>query len=99
VTGLRLYLVGLALGFNVTVAQAAALTVSAVLATATGFFPGGLGIRELLAAGVSPLVRLSSLVGIAVSAVDRLGTLCVLVPLSAYWLRRTAEDLPKDTSA
>jgi uncharacterized membrane protein YbhN (UPF0104 family) len=43
-----------------------------VIATTLGFFPGGLGAAEALAAAFSPLVGLSASVGFVVSAVDRL---------------------------
>jgi uncharacterized membrane protein YbhN (UPF0104 family) len=68
-----------ALGFDVSASQAVALTISVVVASALGIFPGGLGIRELLAAGIGPLVGLPASVGLAATAVDRLTALVVLV--------------------
>jgi uncharacterized membrane protein YbhN (UPF0104 family) len=68
----RLYLVLLAFGYEAGPTQALTLTVAAVIATTLGFFPGGLGAAEALAAALSPLVGLSAAVGFVVSAVDRL---------------------------
>jgi uncharacterized membrane protein YbhN (UPF0104 family) len=78
VVGVRFFLALRALGFDVSASQAAALTISVVLASAVGIFPGGLGIRELLAAGIGPLVGLPASVALAATAVDRLTALVVL---------------------
>lgn len=68
----RLYLILVALGYEAGAKQAFILTLAAVIATALGFFPAGLGVAEALAAALSPLVGLSAAVGFVVSAVDRL---------------------------
>jgi uncharacterized membrane protein YbhN (UPF0104 family) len=68
----RLYLILVAFGYEAGATQALTLTVAAVLATTLGFFPGGLGAAEALAAALGPLVGLSAAVGFVVSAVDRL---------------------------
>jgi uncharacterized membrane protein YbhN (UPF0104 family) len=88
VAAFRLLLVLRALGFRVSIAQAAALAVSIVVAAAAGFFPGGLGLRELLAAGMSPLVGLPAAVGVLATAADRIVALVVLSILSlvVLWL-------------
>lgn len=74
----RFYLVFQALGYSAGVTQALALTLAAVLATMLGFFPGGLGAAELLAAATSPLVGVSAAVGLVTTAVDRLLSMAVL---------------------
>jgi hypothetical protein len=88
VSAFRLFLVLRALGFRVSVAQAAALTVSIVVAAAAGFFPGGLGLRELIAAGIGSLVGLPAAVGVLATAMDRMVALVVLsiMSLAALWL-------------
>jgi uncharacterized membrane protein YbhN (UPF0104 family) len=68
----RLYLILIAFGYEAGATQALTLTVAAVLATTLGFFPGGLGAAEALAAALGPLVGLSAAVGFVASAVDRL---------------------------
>ncbi len=59
------------IGFSVDISQALILAVSVVVAAATGFFPAGLGIRELIAGGLSPLVGLPAAAGILATAVSR----------------------------
>lgn len=71
VGAVRLWLVLEGLGVDVGASEAVALTVAGALATAVGFFPGGLGIRELIAAGISPLVGLPAAAGLGASVVDR----------------------------
>ena len=63
VKAVRLYLVLVALGYEAGVTQALTLTLAAVVVTALGFFPGGLGAAEVLSAALSPLVGLSAAVG------------------------------------
>jgi uncharacterized membrane protein YbhN (UPF0104 family) len=93
VTAFRLYTILFALGFTVSFPQALALTTSVVVASATAFFPAGLGMRELLAAGVSRLVDLPAAVGVVASAIDRVLTTIVLslvsLPLLVAWFRGT----------
>lgn len=87
VTGLRYYLAVTALGFSVSASQAVALTVPVVMASAIGFFPGGLGIREMLAAGISPIIGLPAAVGVTATALDRLVDAVALTLLSLLLLR------------
>ncbi|MDP8958630.1 MAG: hypothetical protein M3N51_05375 [Actinomycetota bacterium] len=82
----RFYAILVGLGFDVTLSQAVAFTVAGVVASATGFFPGGLGIRELLAAGISPLIGLPAAAGLLAAAADRLVGLAVLGVLAAIVL-------------
>jgi hypothetical protein len=71
VSALRLGLAVSALGVSVTAAQALALSVAGALTVAIGFFPGGLGIREALIAGLAPLIGLPLDTGVLVGALDR----------------------------
>jgi hypothetical protein len=75
VTAVRIWIAALALGYRLDAPGTAALTAASVAATATGIFPGGLGIREALSAGVSPLVRVPASVGVLIGAVDRIAFL------------------------
>jgi uncharacterized membrane protein YbhN (UPF0104 family) len=79
----RLYLVLIAFGYEAGATQALTLTVAAVIATMLGFFPGGLGAAEALAAAFAPLVGLSAAVGFVASAVDRLITMVGLAVIGA----------------
>jgi uncharacterized membrane protein YbhN (UPF0104 family) len=80
--GLRLWGIMLGLGFSVGVEQAMALTVAGVVTAAVGFAPGGLGVRELLVAGISPIVGLPVSVGVLAAAINRLVEMVVLAPVS-----------------
>ncbi|CAN5550710.1 hypothetical protein BH18ACT1_BH18ACT1_09850 [soil metagenome] len=91
VGALRLWLVLHGLGYDVSVTNAVALSVAGVLASALGFFPGGLGLRELLAAGIAPLVGLPADVGVLATAVDRVAGLAVLALLSLALLATGSE--------
>ena len=75
---LRYLLTLKAIGIDVSLSQAVALSLSVVLASAIGIFPGGLGLRELIAAGISPLVSLPASVGLVAIALDRLVALAVM---------------------
>lgn len=80
-SSLRLIALFAALGHPIPVPSAVVLTTVAVLATAAGVFPGGLGLRELLAATVAPLLGIPPSLAILVSALDRvvgLGTVSLL---------------------
>jgi hypothetical protein len=78
VSAFRLLLVLMAIGAPAALAQALILTVAAVLASAVGLFPGGLGLRELLAALFAPLVDLTPGQGFLTTALDRVvGTLAL----------------------
>lgn len=82
----RIYLVMYAMGFDASIGQAVALTVAAIVASAVGIFPGGLGLRELLSAAMAELVGLDPAVGLLVSAVDRIMSYAVLGFLTALML-------------
>jgi hypothetical protein len=95
----RFWLVLVALGFPAGLSQAAALVIAGVAAAATGIFPGGLGLRELLAGVVSPLVGLPAALGVLATAVNRLIEYAVLLPVSLYLgIRRRRGDLPEVVS-
>lgn len=68
----QFYLALQALGFDVSVSQAVAFSAPVVFSSAIGFLPGGLGLREILAAGISPLVGLPAAAGVLAASLDRL---------------------------
>lgn len=92
----RLFLFLLGLGFDPSLSDAVALTVAGALASAVAFFPAGLGMRELLVAGISPLVGLSAAAGLAAAVVDRLFRF-VLLGLFAGVLASRPSPTPADT--
>lgn len=84
VTSLRIYAVMWGLGSRPPPLQAVALTVAAIISSAVGLVPGGLGLREVLSAGVAALVDLDPAIGLVVSALDRviLAAMTALVALA-----------------
>jgi uncharacterized membrane protein YbhN (UPF0104 family) len=88
VTALRLWLVLVGLGMEIGVASAFALTAAGSIATAVGFFPAGLGLREALMGAVSPLVGIPVAAGLAGSVLDRLFWFAVLAVASVILLVR-----------
>ena len=83
VAALRYLLVLHGLGLEADVEQAVALTVAGVLASALGFVPGGLGLREALAGLIAGLVGLPVATGVLAAGLDRLVGLPVLAVLAA----------------
>jgi hypothetical protein len=58
------------------------------VSTAVGFAPAGLGVRELAAAAISPLVGLPTSLGQLAAAINRLVELVVLAPASVARVAR-----------
>jgi len=71
-TTVRLFTVAAVLGTGSGWTQAAALALIGILSTATGIFPGGLGIRELLSAAVAGFVGLDVSIAVLIAALDRI---------------------------
>ena len=96
VKAVRLYLTIRALGFDPSIAQATALSMATVAASAIGIFPGGLGIRELLSGLIAPAVDLPASVGLVGTSMDRVIGLATLSVLAAVVLFVTRErpDVP-----
>ena len=90
-SALRLGLAVTALGVSISPTQAVALSVAGALTVAIGFFPGGLGLREALLAGLSPLIGLEFDIGVLLGSVDRMVWLSFLTIASGVLLlkRRT----------
>jgi hypothetical protein len=85
---LRLSVVLLALGYPVSFAQAAVLTVAEVLAMALAIVPGGVGVREVVAGVLATTVGLPASLGVIATVTDRLLEYVVLAPAClAVWLR------------
>jgi hypothetical protein len=67
----RLLLALAALRESATVTQALALSVAGAMTVAMGFFPAGLGVREILVAAIAPMVGLPFDTGVLVGVLDR----------------------------
>lgn len=74
----RLYLTFLGFDLDVSVGQVAALTVSSVIASAAGIFPGGLGLREGLIGLAGGIVGVDLAATVIVASFDRATSLTVL---------------------
>lgn len=91
VRGLRFWLVMLAFDLDASILTAFVLPVAGVLASALGFLPGGLGIREVIAGALSGANGDPSAVGVLTSGLDRVIALPVLSVCAlalAAWERR-----------
>jgi uncharacterized membrane protein YbhN (UPF0104 family) len=89
----RLYAALEAIGIDATITQAVTLTIAASLASAAGVFPGGLGLREIIAGVLSPLASLSVAGGVLAAAVDRLiGLIVIGIGAAVLFARSGADD-------
>lgn len=94
---IRLVLVLVGIGVDATLAQAFVLAVSSSLSSATGIVPGGFGVREAIAAALSPLVALPPSAGFAGTAVNRVIGMIAMVPVSLVLVARQRERTPGAT--
>ena len=78
VFAVRFTLVLEGLGFHASWSQTFTLTIATAAASAVGILPAGLGVRELLAAALAPLVNLKPAVALFAVSVDRIIGLVVL---------------------
>ena len=94
VVAARLQLALWGLGYSSSVDQSLALSLAGSLGSAVGFLPAGLGVREVLAAGIGPIVGLPAAVSLVATAVDRVVGLVVLAAISAVLLA-TGAGVPR----
>ena len=71
------------LGYSPGADQSLSLSLAGSLGSAVGFLPAGLGVREVLAAGIGPIVGLPAAVSLVATAVDRVLGLVVLAGITA----------------
>ncbi len=96
VKALRFHLVLIGLGLDTPFGGSVALTLSGILAAALGFFPGGLGIRELLAAAIGPLVHIPASAALLAAGLDRLVSLPVLALVASFLAARREKTAPPE---
>ena len=94
----RLHLTLVGLGYDASLTQSLALSLAGVIGSAVGFLPAGLGVRELLAAAIGPLVGLPAAVSLVVTAVDRVVGLVVLAAISGVLLATGGASAPAAAS-
>lgn len=94
---LRLWLVLLGLGMGALLSQALVIGAASPLAAAAGFFPGGIGLAELLGALLAPVAGIAAAAALLSVALGRILGLIVTVPTAlALGLRdlATRRDTP-----
>ena len=82
VRGLRFWLLMVGFDLGGSFAGAMVLPVAGVLASAIGFFPSGLGIRELISGGLSRIVGDTAASGVLASGFDHVVSLPVMAVLT-----------------
>lgn len=95
----RLLLVIRGLGFQASIDQAMALTIAGVASSAVAVLRG-LGVRELAAAVLSPIVGIDASVGLAATAVAHLSELALLAPFTLWLaLQRSRARTPVEAAS
>lgn len=93
--GARIFLAFKLIGLSASAVQAVALTAAQIIASAIGIFPGGLGLRELLAGVIATAVHLPAAEAVSAAAVDRvtvqLSIALFALALLPTWRRRRAQ--------
>jgi uncharacterized membrane protein YbhN (UPF0104 family) len=83
VAALNVWLAFRALGAEIDLVGSVIISSSAVLATAAGFFPGGLGLRELLSSFLAQAAGYDSAIAVLATALERLAW---IIGLATAWL-------------
>jgi hypothetical protein len=94
VATVRLWLIFEGLGIDVSLPATFAISGVGSVATAIGFFPGALGVKELLTGLVGPLVGVPVAVGVTGAVVSRLFGFVVLAVASSILLIHDAVHRP-----
>lgn len=89
---LRIWLTFAALGTEVTIVQAGVLVASGAIASTIGIVPGGLGIRELIAGVLAPLVGIATSAAILAVTVTRAVGLLMQAPVALSLTRPSGQS-------
>lgn len=93
----RIWLTFTALGIDVTIVQAGVLVVSGAIASTVSIVPGGLGIRELIAGLLAPLVGVAATAAVLAVAVARVVGLLVQAPIALLITQQpTSPEIPSE---
>ena len=82
IKSVAIVVVGRAIGYDVTFGDALVVNLSIVVTAAIGIFPGGLGLRELLAGALSPLTGLAASVALTITSFARIIGLALLAVMA-----------------
>ena len=88
VGALRIWLTLLALGISSTIVQSLGLVAAGAIASTVGVVPGGLGVRELVAGLLAPLVDLEVAAAILTVAIVRVVGFVMTVPVAAILAKK-----------
>lgn len=83
VQGTAIYAAFHALSLDISLVQAIGLPAAGAVSSAIGVLPGGLGLREVLAGGLAPLLGLEPSTGVLGTAADRVIGLTALAVVSS----------------
>ncbi len=88
VDAVRIYFCFQALELDVRFFQASTFVVSSVLGSAVSIVPAGLGVRELVSAGLAPIVGIAASAGFLSATLNRVTGLAALLPVAGLlvWL-------------
>ena len=92
IAGGRFWLVLRAIGFEAELEQLIPLTLAGALASASGFLPAGIGVRESAAAGIAALVDIPPAIGYIAAAGDTVATLIVIGVLASAVIMISRRD-------
>ncbi|MEN8239367.1 MAG: hypothetical protein ABFR53_09220 [Actinomycetota bacterium] len=93
VGSLRIWLTLLALGTTATLLQSVGLVAAGAISSSIGIVPGGLGVRELIAGLLAPLVGLEIAAAILTVAVVRMVGLAIQAPIALMIARTQSQHV------
>jgi len=92
VDAVRMYLCLWAFGVTSTFAQASVFVVSSVLGSAISLVPAGLGVREVVAAAIAPIVALAASSVFLAASLNRILGFIAIAPFAALVAVHTARN-------
>ena len=92
VDAVRMYLCLWALGVTATFAQSSVFVVSSVLGSTISLVPAGLGVREVVAAAIAPIVALAASSVFLAASLNRILDFMAIAPFAALVAVRTTRS-------
>jgi uncharacterized membrane protein YbhN (UPF0104 family) len=80
----RIYWCFWALDIEVNLPQASVFVISSVVGSAASIVPAGLGVRELISAGIAPFVGIAASAGFLTATLNRIVGLSALLPMAGF---------------
>lgn len=82
IDALRIFWCFSAFNIDINFSQASAFVISGVLGSAVSIVPAGLGVREIVSAGLAPFVGIAASAAFLAATLNRVLGLCALVPVA-----------------